>query len=158
VNFSIGTLDERVWRLTEPGTPHPRRRVEAMRTLAAARDPHRRADRPDPARALRSPRPAARGRRSGALNGRQILGTIHCTCARVPASTSWAGWPNTIRRCTSATWPPTRAAATSDPSYGRWLTTTVRDLQAEAGNKSNGGDGRDRREGDGREGKERDGD
>src|ERR1700755_959649 len=34
VNFSIGTLDERVWRLTEPGTPHPRRRVEAMRTLA----------------------------------------------------------------------------------------------------------------------------
>jgi DNA repair photolyase len=23
VNFSIGTLDEGVWRLTEPGTPHP---------------------------------------------------------------------------------------------------------------------------------------
>ncbi|MCU1656921.1 MAG: repair photolyase [Pseudonocardiales bacterium] len=36
VNFSIGTLDERVWRVTEPGTPHPRRRVEAMRQLAAA--------------------------------------------------------------------------------------------------------------------------
>jgi DNA repair photolyase len=36
VNFSIGTLDERVWRATEPGTPHPRRRVEAMRGLAAA--------------------------------------------------------------------------------------------------------------------------
>ena len=29
VNFSIGTLDEDVWRATEPGTPHPRRRVEA---------------------------------------------------------------------------------------------------------------------------------
>jgi DNA repair photolyase len=36
VNFSIGTLDERVWRATEPGTPNPRRRIEAMRQLAAA--------------------------------------------------------------------------------------------------------------------------
>jgi DNA repair photolyase len=36
VNFSIGTLDERVWRATEPGSPHPRRRVEAMAKLAAA--------------------------------------------------------------------------------------------------------------------------
>jgi DNA repair photolyase len=36
VNFSIGTLDERAWRATEPGTPNPRRRVEAMRQLAAA--------------------------------------------------------------------------------------------------------------------------
>ncbi|MHB8680950.1 MAG: radical SAM protein [Acidimicrobiales bacterium] len=32
-NFSIGTLDEEVWRMTEPGTPHPRRRVEAVRRL-----------------------------------------------------------------------------------------------------------------------------
>jgi DNA repair photolyase len=32
-NFSIGTLDEEVWRLTEPGTPHPRRRVEAVARL-----------------------------------------------------------------------------------------------------------------------------
>ena len=34
VNFSIGTLDERVWRATEPGTPHPRRRIDAMRRFA----------------------------------------------------------------------------------------------------------------------------
>ena len=33
VNFSIGTLDEEVWRMTEPGTPHPRRRVEAVARL-----------------------------------------------------------------------------------------------------------------------------
>ena len=32
-NFSIGTLDEKVWRLTEPGTPPPRKRVEAVRRL-----------------------------------------------------------------------------------------------------------------------------
>ena len=35
-NFSIGTLDEEVWRMTEPGTPHPRRRVEAVAKLNAA--------------------------------------------------------------------------------------------------------------------------
>jgi DNA repair photolyase len=31
--FSIGTLDEDVWRATEPGTPHPMRRVEAVARL-----------------------------------------------------------------------------------------------------------------------------
>jgi DNA repair photolyase len=36
VNFSIATLDERVWRATEPGAPHPRRRVAAMARLSAA--------------------------------------------------------------------------------------------------------------------------
>jgi DNA repair photolyase len=35
-NFSIGTLDEEVWKTTEPGTPHPRRRVEAVRKLNQA--------------------------------------------------------------------------------------------------------------------------
>ena len=35
-NLSIGTLDEAVWRATEPGTPHPRRRVEAVGRLNAA--------------------------------------------------------------------------------------------------------------------------
>jgi DNA repair photolyase len=33
VNFSIGTLDETVWRTTEPGTPHPRQRVKAVEAL-----------------------------------------------------------------------------------------------------------------------------
>jgi DNA repair photolyase len=36
VNLSIGTLDEEVWRLTEPGTPPPRRRVDAVRRLNEA--------------------------------------------------------------------------------------------------------------------------
>jgi DNA repair photolyase len=34
--FSIGTLDERVWRETEPGTPHPKARIAAVRALTAA--------------------------------------------------------------------------------------------------------------------------
>src|SRR5664279_5573290 len=36
VSFSIGTVDEGVWRVTEPGSPHPRRRVAAMRAMADA--------------------------------------------------------------------------------------------------------------------------
>ncbi|HLY82504.1 MAG TPA: radical SAM protein [Acidimicrobiales bacterium] len=32
-DLSIGTLDEEVWRLTEPGTPAPRLRVDAVRRL-----------------------------------------------------------------------------------------------------------------------------
>ena len=33
VNFSIASLDEAHWKQHEPGTPHPRRRVEAVRRL-----------------------------------------------------------------------------------------------------------------------------
>ena len=36
VSFSIPTLDERIWRSTEPGTAHPRRRLETVRLLAEA--------------------------------------------------------------------------------------------------------------------------
>ncbi len=35
-SFSIGTLDDIVWRATEPGTPHPRQRVAALAKLTAA--------------------------------------------------------------------------------------------------------------------------
>jgi DNA repair photolyase len=35
-SLSIGTLDDEVWRVTEPGTPHPRRRVEAVDRLNGA--------------------------------------------------------------------------------------------------------------------------
>jgi DNA repair photolyase len=34
--FSIGTLDDSVWRRTESGAPHPRRRVEALARLVDA--------------------------------------------------------------------------------------------------------------------------
>jgi DNA repair photolyase len=36
VDFSIATLDEEVWRRTEPGAPHPRRRIEAVAKLNEA--------------------------------------------------------------------------------------------------------------------------
>ena len=36
VSFSVGTLDSEGWRKSEPGTPHPKQRIEAIRRLAAA--------------------------------------------------------------------------------------------------------------------------
>jgi DNA repair photolyase len=36
VNFSIATLEEDVWRASEPGSPHPRRRIDAMRRMSEA--------------------------------------------------------------------------------------------------------------------------
>jgi DNA repair photolyase len=35
-NLSIGTLDEEVWRGSEPGTPHPKARMAAVKQLVAA--------------------------------------------------------------------------------------------------------------------------
>ncbi len=36
VNFSVPTLDEKAWRETEPHTPHPRKRLEAVAALNEA--------------------------------------------------------------------------------------------------------------------------
>ncbi|MER7457252.1 intein-containing Rv2578c family radical SAM protein [Micromonospora sp. NPDC126480] len=36
VSFSVGFVDERLWRAVEPGTPSPRRRLDAVRRLADA--------------------------------------------------------------------------------------------------------------------------
>ncbi len=33
VSFSVGTLDTEVWKRSEPGTPHPRQRLQAVRKL-----------------------------------------------------------------------------------------------------------------------------
>ena len=35
-SYSIASLDERAWRLAEPGTPHPRKRIEAVAQLNRA--------------------------------------------------------------------------------------------------------------------------
>jgi DNA repair photolyase len=36
VTFSVPTLDDEIWRRTEPGTAHPRQRLRALKTLADA--------------------------------------------------------------------------------------------------------------------------
>src|SRR4051812_13870040 len=34
--FSVGTVDDEAWKISEPGTPHPRRRLEALARLREA--------------------------------------------------------------------------------------------------------------------------
>ena len=34
--FSVGTVDDEVWKMSEPGTPHPLRRLEALVRLREA--------------------------------------------------------------------------------------------------------------------------
>jgi DNA repair photolyase len=36
LSFSVGTVDEQVWRVAEPGTPSPRRRLDAVRLFSDA--------------------------------------------------------------------------------------------------------------------------
>jgi DNA repair photolyase len=36
ISFSIGTLDRDIWKLTEPGTPPPDKRLEALRRISEA--------------------------------------------------------------------------------------------------------------------------
>ncbi|MBM0232624.1 intein-containing Rv2578c family radical SAM protein [Micromonospora sp. STR1_7] len=36
ISYSVGFVDEQLWRAVEPGTPHPRRRLDAVRALADA--------------------------------------------------------------------------------------------------------------------------
>ena len=38
-NLSIPTLDEKAWRASEPHTPHPRKRLEAVAELNRAGHP-----------------------------------------------------------------------------------------------------------------------
>ena len=101
VTFSVPTLDEEVWRATEPGTAPPRQR------LARALDARRRGRRArrrhgaDPARHLRRAR-AARGGRAGRARGRRVrrLGERAATSSPARASTSSSGlardWPELL--------------------------------------------------------------
>jgi DNA repair photolyase len=136
VNFSIGTLDERVWRLTEPGTPNPRRRVEAMRTLAA------------------------RGIRTGALiapilpglsdrreqlrevvdaitaSGGRILGTVplHLRPGTREHFLDWLAEQDSELHTRYLR--AYRGRSYLDPSYGRWLNETLQQLTDDADAKA----------------------
>ena len=71
-NFSIGTLDEAVWRTSEPGTPHPRKRVEAVAKLNEAGIPCGVLVAPILPGHLRRARADRGGRQGGARGGRGV--------------------------------------------------------------------------------------
>ncbi len=72
LNFSIGTLDRTVWRLTEPGTPPPDKRVEAVRRLNDAGIPCGVLVAPILPGLSDSPEQLARGRRGVRGRGRGV--------------------------------------------------------------------------------------
>ena len=61
--LSIPTLDEKAWRATEPHTPHPRKRIEAVAELDTAGHPCERSDRAADAGDQRLRRAGAAARR-----------------------------------------------------------------------------------------------
>ena len=79
MSFSIGTLDEDVWRTTEPGTPHPLKRVEAVARLNEAGIPCGVLVAPILPGPLRPPRPARR-RRARLRRRRRDLASPPCCC------------------------------------------------------------------------------
>jgi DNA repair photolyase len=117
VTFSVPTLDDEVWRRTEPGTAHPRQRLRALKTLvdagiraaAGVRAPLRSARVPRLRRVeagalvglgagpqARNPRPpphaAGPGSRAGAAGARYLVAdarhTIRVPCPSRPPPTS----------------------------------------------------------------------
>jgi DNA repair photolyase len=63
--FTVGMLDEELWRSAEPGTPSPKARLDAVRALNDAGDPDRGDARADHAGPERRSRAARRTRRRG---------------------------------------------------------------------------------------------
>ena len=70
--LSVPTLDEKAWRATEPHTPHPRARLEAVAELNRNGHPDRRADRPAHPGHQRRARAGREDRRAGHRGQRHV--------------------------------------------------------------------------------------
>ena len=91
MSFSIGTLDRSVWKLTEPGTPPPDRRVEALRRLTALGIPCGVLVAPC-CPGSPTPRPSSpRSSRPAPRRGRSPSTAWRCTCAARSGPTTSTG-------------------------------------------------------------------
>ncbi len=110
VNLSIGTLDPEVWRATEPGTPHPRRRVEAVARLRAAG-----------VRCGVLVAPVLPGLSDSAAQLEAVVAA--CTLKRGPPASPAARWSTSSpgpERCSWPTWPvPTHTWSSATSSSTR---------------------------------------
>ena len=101
--FSIGTLDEQVWRATEPGTPHPRARIEAIRTLTEGGIPTRSVDGADPPGDLgSSPTNSEKWSVPPSTRERPTSRPSCCTSGPAFEKSSSRGWRRSIRTSSSA--------------------------------------------------------
>ncbi len=99
VTFSVPTLDDEVWRRTEPGTAHPRRRLEALSRLVAAGVKANVGMRPS---CLAFPTGPRSWKRWWQRRGRPApvgSGPTCSTSGPAPRSISWSPWPGTGRSC-----------------------------------------------------------
>ena len=104
--LSIPTLDEKAWRATEPHTPHPRARLEAVAELNRDghpdRHPDRAADAGDQRRARAGERRSSKPRRR---RRRPTSAATRCSCAaRTQAVFEW------LQRAPAGAAPALRAA------------------------------------------------
>ena len=117
VTFSIPTLDEDVWRKTEPSTAHPRQRLRAVAKLVDAGIRTGVGMAPVLPGHLRSPRAAARGRdRPRARPAQPASGRTCSSCAPARASTSSSTSPRTGPSSCPATASCTETAPISRPT------------------------------------------
>ena len=129
VNLSIGTLDADVWRLTEPGAPHPRRRVTAVAPAQRRRRGLRCADGPGAARPVGRPGAAGRDRRRRRRRRRPVgLGDLPAPArpaARARAGLGRRGATGAGRAVATALRPPRRTCRhrcrrSSAPGWSSW--------------------------------------
>ena len=102
VNFSMPTLDQDVWRKTEPATAPPRQRLRAVSMLVRGRDQGRSRHGADPARNVRQADPNwPKSCAQHATPARPASGRTCCTCGPARASTSSSSlardWPEELR-------------------------------------------------------------
>ena len=109
VTFSIPTLDEEVWRKTEPSTAHPRQRLKAVQKLVDAGIKTGVGMAPILPGISDKPEQLAKSSRPRARPARRASGRTSSSCARARASTSSStsprtgpSWSRTTRSCTAA--------------------------------------------------------
>ncbi len=134
VNVSIPTLDEEVWRRTEPGTAPPAQRLRALKTLVDAGIRAGRGHGADPAGPVRPARAAGSGRTRGPRRGRDApLGQPAAPAAGHARALPPTTWRATGRRSSSATGGSTPAARTSRASCRRTCGRRSRELRERHG-------------------------
>ena len=106
--LSVPTLDEKAWRATEPHTPHPRARLEAVAKLNAAGHPDRHPDRAADAgdqRRARAGRADHRARHRGRRGVDRRADAVPAPVRRAASSSTGCGrtgptWSRATSACT----------------------------------------------------------
>ena len=117
VDLSIGTLDDEVWRATEPGTPAPAAAAASRGAAERGRHPVRRARGAGPARPLRRPGAAARRSSEACVEAGRGVGVDRDAA---PASGGAGPLPRRAAAGPIRRWPTSSPLATGARTGRRW--------------------------------------